>query len=316
MPSRKFIVVFLIILLFAAGIFWFLKYKSQKEASQLVFEKEKDLTPVIFQQNKKDSDNDGLADWEEVLWKTDPNNPDTDGDGTPDGQEVKQGRDPTKAGPNDKYSSESALTASTTPPIDINNETDNLARNFISDYLSYKVAGGANLDQASKDKLVQSLASGVDTQIPASEYTLSDIKTFSDTSKGALQNYSNQFLNILKKYSDPAPTMEIYYFRQMIENKDESMIKELAKSVAIYEGLVKDFLNLPAPQDIKNAHLKMINNFSLLKVICEKFRDYSTDPIGSLVALQQYNTVITDLSDSAKGIEDFLKNKGIEVKFQ
>ena len=27
-----------------------------------------------------DSDHDGLADWEEIIWKTDPNNPDSDGD--------------------------------------------------------------------------------------------------------------------------------------------------------------------------------------------------------------------------------------------
>jgi len=49
-----------------------------------------------------DSDNDGLKDWEEKLWGTDPNNPDTDGDGVKDGEELKQGRDPLKPGPDDK----------------------------------------------------------------------------------------------------------------------------------------------------------------------------------------------------------------------
>lgn len=48
-----------------------------------------------------DTDNDGLKDWEEVLWGTDPNNPDSDSDGMNDGDEVGNDRNPTIAGPND-----------------------------------------------------------------------------------------------------------------------------------------------------------------------------------------------------------------------
>ena len=36
-------------------------------------------------QLQKDSDGDGLPDWEEALFGTNPHNPDTDGDGTSDG---------------------------------------------------------------------------------------------------------------------------------------------------------------------------------------------------------------------------------------
>ncbi len=54
---------------------------------------------------RKDSDNDGLKDWEEALWKTDPQNQDSDGDGTPDGKEVAEGRNPAVPGPDDSLSS-------------------------------------------------------------------------------------------------------------------------------------------------------------------------------------------------------------------
>ena len=36
--------------------------------------------PIINEKNK-DSDNDGLTDWQEEIYKTNPINPDTDGDG-------------------------------------------------------------------------------------------------------------------------------------------------------------------------------------------------------------------------------------------
>ena len=43
----------------------------------------------------KDTDGDGLSDYEEkYLYHTDPKNPDTDGDGMNDGREVKRGRNP------------------------------------------------------------------------------------------------------------------------------------------------------------------------------------------------------------------------------
>jgi hypothetical protein len=42
----------------------------------------------------RDSDNDGLLDWEEAYYGTDPFNPDTDGDGFLDGEEVMGGYDP------------------------------------------------------------------------------------------------------------------------------------------------------------------------------------------------------------------------------
>lgn len=48
-----------------------------------------------------DADNDGLPDFEEALWGTDPRNADTDGDGTSDGEEVALRRNPKKAGPED-----------------------------------------------------------------------------------------------------------------------------------------------------------------------------------------------------------------------
>jgi len=48
---------------------------------------------------KKDSDNDGLSDYEEInVYGTDPNNPDTDKDGVSDGDEVKMGRNPRGSG--------------------------------------------------------------------------------------------------------------------------------------------------------------------------------------------------------------------------
>ena len=60
----------------------------------------KDLnkSKVLENKEQKDSDGDGLYDWQEVLYKTDLENKDTDGDGISDGDEVKNGTDPNSFG--------------------------------------------------------------------------------------------------------------------------------------------------------------------------------------------------------------------------
>ena len=49
----------------------------------------------IASQPDADPDNDGLKNWEEDTYRTDPRNPDTDGDGYLDGEETASGYDPT-----------------------------------------------------------------------------------------------------------------------------------------------------------------------------------------------------------------------------
>jgi hypothetical protein len=59
-------------------------------------------TPIDANVNgSQDSDNDGLTNDQERVYKTDPLNPDTDGDGYKDGAEVATGYDPTKVSEED-----------------------------------------------------------------------------------------------------------------------------------------------------------------------------------------------------------------------
>lgn len=74
------------------------KTNKEKEISQ----EKGSLANQISLTKDKDSDKDGLADWEETIYKTDPYNPDTDNDGYSDGEEVAAGYSPTSPSPNDK----------------------------------------------------------------------------------------------------------------------------------------------------------------------------------------------------------------------
>ena len=92
------ILIILDVVLIIGGVVFVLKYSSRESLLGINFGSK---NSKISQENFKDSDNDGLRDWEEELFGTDINNPDTDGDGYLDGEEVDSGHNPLVKAPGD-----------------------------------------------------------------------------------------------------------------------------------------------------------------------------------------------------------------------
>lgn len=72
-----------------------LKPGQKNNYQNFLWQKKKFAKKVKAGKKFKDTDGDGLTDYEEkYIYGTDPRNPDTDGDGLKDGDEVKRGRNP------------------------------------------------------------------------------------------------------------------------------------------------------------------------------------------------------------------------------
>ena len=113
----------------------------------------------------KDTDGDGLPDWQEEIWGSDKNNPDTDGDGTTDGKEVNENRNPTVAGPDDKILSDREIALQYVPgETDPKSVTSILSKNLLLRMAQLQQSGQYN-DQTSEE-----LATGLVDQ------TLSEIQ--------------------------------------------------------------------------------------------------------------------------------------------
>jgi hypothetical protein len=274
MPSKKFIIVVLAILLLGAGAFWLSNNNFWRNGS-MVFDKQQGVL-MPFQQNSANSD------WEQVLEKI----------GVYSGV--------------DKNLLSNQTASADSQPI---NETEKLSQAFLTQYLLAKQnAGGNSLATSTKEDLINSLIAGIDLSSPA-YYKLSDLKISDDNSQTAVRNYGNRLITIVKSYNNPAPGDEISVFEEMIKNNDESMTPQLDKSVSTYDGLRKDILSMVVPSEIKTQHLKLVNSFAFFKTITEKLRDYFTDPMAGFIAAKQYQTAATDYADSLTEINNFLKNK-------
>ena len=104
--------------------------------------------------SSSDSDGDGLLDWEESLWGTDPLKYDTDGDGTSDKDEINQNRDPLVPGPNDENIDlqDKLLSKIQERNLDEDGLTNKVANSFASTYFNSRSGGELTTDQ--KNNLV------------------------------------------------------------------------------------------------------------------------------------------------------------------
>lgn len=236
-----------------------------------------------------DTDKDGLKDWEERLWGTDPNNPDTDGDGAQDGEEIRQNRDPLKSGPDDKVIQfQPAAVSEKLNAQSQNNLTEELARQLVVSYFSQKAAGKEPV--ISGQELVNNVLEGAPGRILQDEFNEEDFSRFSKNSIESKKFFLNQIGEILKNNFQAIQESEIAVLTRSFKNENSEELKKLDEYELAYAKTVSDLKNLSIPdsKDFKNIHLLIINIMNNLRKSVEMMRLSYGDPIKGFIGLNWY----------------------------
>ncbi len=246
-----------------------------------------------------DTDLDGVMNWEEGLWGTSPTMKDTDGDGEEDGAEIaklkleKEGTTDTK----DTVTGEEVLT-----------ETDKFSRELFSTIVALNQAG--EVDDASADKLTESLASQIKNSVQRKVFLASDIKTSLDNSPTAIQTYVTAIDNINKKYPVSVNVLDILKeFVNDGENVNAEALIKLDPIIKQKSSSINDFKNMTVPKDLAQLHLDMIN---ALQRVVENISDiqlFEVDPIVAMGAISKYEENSDLLQSALDKLADFLVKK-------
>lgn len=300
LPSKKFILKIFIIAFALSAVFWLVSQKNSK-TDKLTYKKTETPNPNRLNQFlDKDSDNDGLKDWEEVLWKTDSQNPDTDKDGTSDGEEVKLNRNPLKPAPGDEFAASSS---------ELNSEqeetlTQKIGREFLVQYLSLK--GMENLNSEQKDAIINSMLAKISGEPLASRYNDKDIKILTDNSRDSVKTYINKLGKVFQNFKN-IKTGELQIFTDILSietEKDPEKIEMLKENEIIYKIAVQEILRIPTPSNYKNIHLGFLNNFSNAGEAISKMAMIYIDPAQAIIGFQIY---INEASEIVAIFKDFKK---------
>ncbi len=297
----------------AVGVFALFEYKNKPQeidvAKLLVSNASANGGDLTL--SNKDTDKDGLLDWEEALWKTDINNPDTDGDGTPDGQEIKDGRDPAKAGPDDKIENYDNFQSSSQEV----SHTETLAEQFLVAYS--KLVQSGDLSEANKTKIISDLIKeNISKEISFKIYTEKDIIVKKDSSVESLKNYGNELglailNNLPKKTSDEKYPVELIYLKKAVETKNPADIAKFDSLIKNYTKMIADILLIEIPESVQSKHLAVLNETGKMSATITSFKNAFVDPLKTLQGVSYYTENIKNLHSAFLDLHNFLKVNGV-----
>ncbi|MBX4211067.1 hypothetical protein KW783_03805 [Candidatus Parcubacteria bacterium] len=271
----------------------------------------------IAQTAEIDSDSDGLKDWEESLWQTDPHKADTDGDSTKDGAEVAAGRNPVVKGPHDQLE----ITNKTATPANDDNSpktiTDAFSRQFFARYLELKKSGVAITPEVETNLIKELLNQGYfapDGKLYAN-YDLTVNRALNADSADAIFAYGNAVGKILLKYAPKKGTENEYVIlERSFNDENEKEVDKLAEHVSDYERTVRDLLKVPTPPSATSLHLAFINATARVLDSIRAMKNLYKDPVASYGNVAKYPENIDALANSIKDLKSYFFEK--DVTFQ
>ncbi|MFH1454824.1 MAG: hypothetical protein ABIF22_00655, partial [bacterium] len=219
-----------------------------------------------------DSDNDGLADWKENLYGTNPKNADSDGDKTSDLDEISQNRDPLKANtapaeqePNDKI--DAAIIERNQKILEEYeklSETDKFSRNLLSNIIASQPVSGS-MDQNTMDSILAKAMGEIPQRNYAGITKVTDLNLLKTDSTNLNENmtaYVNSFRTETQKLI-PILGSDINIINSYIDGSTNTK-SEMLKLTNKYQAIVNNLIKMPVPVVIGyydiNYHLEVIND--------------------------------------------------------
>jgi hypothetical protein len=253
-----------------------------------------------YDESAIDSDGDGLKDWEEVLWNSNPMAKDSDGDGTSDGDEVEGRRNPTKAGPDDAIVLKTEATTTIDTPYQYSFDTDlgetltdRVSLNLTSNFLLAKSKGA--LSQSDKDNLVEAIVDDSLSLLPSPRVYTKENLTTTPTSKTSLRQYFNSLAKIVKTSESLTKGNELAIMEAAKDSQNIESLRALSEIGREYTNVAKKISELVVPTSLVSGHLALANELSMAGWGLEMMGDESADPTTVLLGFQAYQNSYLNL---------------------
>lgn len=324
------LLIILAVILIIGGLIFVLKYSDKK--SLLGKKLDKDYQENL--KNLKDSDNDGLRDWEEELYKTDPYNSDTDNDGYLDGEEVDSDHNPLIKAPGDE------LTFHPLPLGDKYNISKKIfngevLQNVLGSYLSQvseylqnhpeinspdQLSALENqpitnemAEKSINDNYANLLEQYLPELLEIFDISISDdeIKISQDNSKEAIGLYVfgiSQWLN-----------SDIFFLQnealQIIGNAlGNQDFNNLDRLIKLNDSWIDKMKEIAVPSSWKEIHKQGFKIIIMTRNIFISLRDYENDPIKAYYAAEKlYEEVASAWTELIKQAINLAKTQGVKL---
>lgn len=266
----------------------------------------------------KDTDGDGLSDWEEALYGTSPSIVDTSNLGMTDSEAVARGLivPISIADVPTATSSSASIGTDGLPPAPAEGTlTAAFAKTFFALFVKAKQAsGGADLSESElqkvSDEALSSLSAFMD--VAPDFKSAKDLKV-SGVGADALKEFAVNAESILLKNKSTATTSEINYLKRVVEDSDTTALPYISSIAKVYRDSASGLAMLPVPTELAADDLALINAMMRTSQIAADFAKVNDDPLVTILALKQYPQAVLSLGNAFIRIGTIYKTAGISL---
>lgn len=311
LPSRKIVAILIIPILaiFVINIFIFSDDKDSgvEIAENINFSEAFSKLPSRV----KDTDNDGLFDWEETLYGTDPVNQDSDGDGKLDGDEVDSGTDPNINGNEqddtvtDSVAGVDNLDYRKDPEL---SKTDILAKDFLSIYKNLK--DGGNLGTPVEASAVQAVIDRNIDNFFKPTHKSSDINV-TGTTEQSLRTYYGKYISLFDNVSENKE-YELFLFARYLETENEEHLVILEQNLDSLKVVTASLLDMDVPETALFEHLNVLNSYEVVVSIVEEMLSAKGDPVYQFSLANSFALAESELRESVYRLALFFQKNNLQ----
>ena len=297
LPSKKFIKIGISFIVVGIILFFILNFVFSKKS--FFTSSPNDSTGkigvdrlAILKMTQKDSDGDGVPDWEESLWGTDPKNP------------------ATFQGISDKTYIESKKkelngNKDTGPDSGNLTETEKFAREFFSTYVAMKTSG--QTDDTTINNFSSYLGDNIANPILTDRYTEANL-TIDNSNNGAgdSKKYFSELKKIFDTYRDSGIGEELSIMDTGLASGGdlgEDSVTRLSTIANLYKDFTEKASKIPVPKNLVTYDLKMLNDGNNTGISVLNMTKISTDPIIGLGGVTQYQKYSSEFVNSSQELE-------------
>lgn len=238
----------------------------------------------------KDTNGNGVSDWEEKLWGLDPAVLYTGGVANKDIIETK------------KKSLNINPTSEDTEGV---SPTDKLARELFA--LTVTLGQSDEIDSETLKSIAQKLGDSVKAKTSIS-YTIKDIRAVSTTEE-SLKKYSEDIIGVIESFDRNSADIDIVI--ESLQNADFSRLSELEKSSIAYKEYSKKLLTIPVPIGVVPYHLGIVNSFNGFGESFSYLSKIEDDGLSGLIGVAIYKAYNEKIVISLFNLEEYLKKYAI-----
>ncbi len=296
LPSKKFSKVLVVLLV--GGVIVLILSKSRSLGTLTSSKKTLTLTPEQIIEG--DRDNDGLRDWEEALWGTNPDQQDTDKNGVSDLEEIEKKRQDIADQQGIDLSKEQENL----------NETDMFSRDIFASIISLKEKGALNQESIKSlaDAAGKSFSGNMDL---ADSTQMKDIAIQSDDTLEQKKAYLKKFDLLMVSYQKKGVNSEYRIFSDYTLSDNKELLTELAAISPLYEQLSQEMKKVPVPSSIAQTHLDFINTTHKISEAMKNISTADNNELISTIGIAQYKEQNTNYIKLLNIYTDLISTHGI-----